>query len=99
MYILLHLCNFGHFLWQNLLYKFAEGTLSMQREVTKNEGLFIESWSGSSGYSTEMLTEGAQSWWVGDESTWQPSVNIEVEYLELSEYDEIEWPDSPTFLL
>ena len=25
------------------------------------EGLFIESWSDSSGYSTEMLTEGAQS--------------------------------------
>ena len=63
------------------------------------EGLFIESWSGSSGYSTEMLTEGAQSWRVEDESTWAPSVNIEVEYLELSEYDEIEWPDSPTFLL
>ena len=63
------------------------------------EGLFIESWSGSSGYSTEMLTEGAQSWRVEDESTWTPSVNIEVEYLELSEYDEIEWPDSPTILL
>ena len=46
-----------------------------------------------------MLTEGAQSWRVEDESTWAPSVNIEVEYLELSEYDEIEWPDSPAFLL
>ena len=28
------------------------------------EGLFIESWSGSTVYLAEMLTEGAQSWWV-----------------------------------
>ena len=46
-----------------------------------------------------MLTEGAQSWRIEDESTWAPSINIEVEYLELSEYDEIEWPDSPTFFV
>ena len=45
--------------------------------VYHHEGLFIESWSGSSEYSTDMLTEGAQSWRVED--------NIEVEYLELSE--------------
>ena len=54
------------------------------------EGLFIESWSGNSGYSTEMLTEGAQSWRVEDESTWAPSVNIEVEYPERPDHDEIE---------
>ena len=34
--------------------------------ISDYEGLFIESWSGSSGYSTEMLTEGAQSWRVED---------------------------------
>ena len=37
-----------------------------------------------------MLTEGAQSWRVEDEKTWAPSVNIEVDYPELSDYDEIE---------
>ena len=34
------------------------------QELYNIEGLFIESWSASPGYSTEMLTEGAQSWWV-----------------------------------
>ena len=37
-----------------------------------------------------MLTEGAQRWRVEDESTWAPSVNIEVEYPELPDHDEIE---------
>ena len=46
-----------------------------------------------------MLTEGAQSWRVEDKSTRAPSVNIKVEYPELDDYNEIEYPDSPTFLL
>ena len=45
--------------------------------LCSNEGLFIESSSGSAGYSAEMWTEGAKSWWAKDESTWwAPSVNI-----------------------
>ena len=45
-----------------------------------NKGLFIESWSGSAGYPAEMLTEGAKSWRVEDESTLATLVNIEAEY-------------------
>ena len=43
-------------------------------------------WSGSAGYSAEMLTEGAQSWRVEDESTLTPSVNIEAKYPALVDY-------------
>ena len=53
------------------------------------EGLFIESWSGSAGYSAEMLTEDGKSWWVEDESTLASSVNIEAEYPALADHEEI----------
>ena len=63
------------------------------------EGLFIESWSGSTGYSIEMLTEGAQSWRVEDSSTLTPSV-IKFEYPAISDYDEIEiTPFPPRFVV
>ena len=54
-----------------------------------NEGLFIESWSGSAGYSAEMLTEDGKSWRVEDESTLASSVNIEAEYPALADHEEI----------
>ena len=53
------------------------------------EGLFIESWSGSAGYSAEMLTEDGKSWRVEDESTLASSVNIEAEYPALADHEEI----------
>ena len=53
------------------------------------EGLFIESLSGSAVYSAEMLTEGANSWQVEDESTLAPLVNIEAEYAALADHKEI----------
>ena len=53
------------------------------------EGLFIESWSGSAGYSAEMLTEDGISWRVEDESTLASSVNIEAEYPALADHEEI----------
>ena len=53
------------------------------------EGLFIESWSGSAGYSAEMLTEDGKSWRVEDESTLASSVNIEAEYPALADREEI----------
>ena len=56
---------------------------------SNNEGLFIESWSGSAGYSAEMLTEDGKSWRVEDESTLASSVNIEVEYPALADHEEI----------
>ena len=54
-----------------------------------NEGLFIESWSGSAGYPAEMLTEDGISWRVQDESTLASSVNIETEYPALTDHEEI----------
>ena len=68
-----HLCHQG-ILW----YIWARNLISnkMLTSVPYSEGLFIESWSGSTGYSAEMLTEGAQCWWVENESTWAPLVNI-----------------------
>ena len=54
------------------------------------EGLFIESWSGSAGYSAEMLTEDGKSWRVEDESTLASSVNIEAEYPALADHEELE---------
>ena len=54
-----------------------------------SEGLFIESWSGSAGYSAEMLTEDGKSWRVEDESTLASSVNIEAEYPALADHEEI----------
>ena len=53
------------------------------------ERLFIESWSGSAGYSAEMLTEDGKSWRVEDESTLASSVNIEAEYPALADHEEI----------
>ena len=53
------------------------------------EGLFIESWSASAGYSAEMLTEDGKSWRVEDESTLASSVNIEAEYPALADHEEI----------
>ena len=55
----------------------------------ENEGLFIESWSGSAGYPAEMLTEGAKSWRVEDKSTLATLVNIEAEYPALADHEEI----------
>ena len=53
------------------------------------EGLFLESWSGSAGYSAEMLTEDGKSWRVEDESTLASSVNIEAEYPALADHEEL----------
>ena len=50
----------------------------------------IESWSGSAGYTSEMLTEGAQSWRVEYKSRQVPSVNITTKYPVLPDHDEIE---------
>ena len=61
------------------------------------EGLLIESWSSSVVYSAEMLTEGAQSWRVEDESTLAPLINIEAYYTALDDHEEIAKPDSPMF--
>ena len=57
--------------------------------IVDNEGLFIESWSGSAGYSAEMLTEDGKSWRVEDESTLASSVNIEAEYPAPADHEEI----------
>ena len=57
--------------------------------VVHNGGLFSESWSGSAGYRVEMLTEGAKSWRVEDESTLATMVNIEAEYPALADHEEI----------
>ena len=54
-----------------------------------NEGLFIESLSGSAGSSAEKLTKGGQSWRVEDESTLPPSVNLEAKYRVLAYHEEI----------
>ena len=59
------------------------------QKIPNNEGLFIESWSGSAGYSAEMLTEDGKSWRVEDESTLASSVNIEAEYPALADHEEI----------
>ena len=53
------------------------------------EGLFIESWSASAGYSAEMLTEDGNSWRVEDESTLASSVNIEAEYPARADHEEL----------
>ena len=50
------------------------------------ERLFIESWSGSAGYLAEMLTEGAQSWWVELGTL----VNIKAKYPKLTDCGGIE---------
>ena len=57
--------------------------------LVDSEGLFIESWSGSAGYSAEMLTEDGKSWRVEDESTLASSVNIEAEYPALADHEEL----------
>ena len=59
------------------------------KQYTCTEGLFIESWSGSAGYSAEMLTEDGKSWRVEDESTLASSVNIEAEYPALADHEEL----------
>ena len=63
--------------------------LVSDRLTSHIEGLFIESWSGSAGYSAEMLTEDGKSWRVEDESTLASSVNIEAEYPALADHEEI----------
>ena len=63
------------------------------------EGLFIESWSGSAGYSAEMLTEDGKSWRVEDESTLASSVNIEAEYPALADHEELHNPILPRFIV
>ena len=52
----------------------------------------ISSWSGSSGYSTSMLTEGAQVDSSSTRQLWAPSVNISVEYPELPDHDSMNNP-------
>ena len=67
-----------------------EGVLHCMGVITVGiEGLFIESWLGSAGYSAEMLTEDGKSWRVEDESTLASSVNIEAEYPALADHEEI----------
>ena len=63
--------------------------LYVPKKVRYYEGLFIESWSGSAGYSAEMLTEDGKSWRVEDESTLASSVNIEAEYPALNDHEEL----------
>ena len=52
------------------------------------EGLLIESWSGRTGYSAKMLTEGAQSWQVEGQLNLTPSVNIKAKYPVLADHKE-----------
>ena len=66
--------------------KNSSGILNQEWDI---DGLFIESWSGSAGYSAEMLTEDGKSWRVEDESTLASSVNIEAEYPALADHEEL----------
>ena len=66
-----------------------QGVGGYWKEESDNEGLFISSWSGSAGYSAEMLTEDGKSWQVEDESTLASSVSIEAEYPALADHEEI----------
>ena len=52
----------------------------------------ISSWSGSSGYSTLMLTEGTRVDSSSTRQLWSPSVNISVEYPELPDHDSMNNP-------